>query len=43
MPRTSTRALWITVGLAVAGLLLMLMLWDYLWVNFIHSGSVDAR
>jgi hypothetical protein len=32
--------LWITVAL-VAGMLLLLMFWDYLWVNLIHSGSVD--
>jgi hypothetical protein len=22
--------------------LLMLMFWDYLWVNLIHSGTIDA-
>jgi hypothetical protein len=38
---TSSPALWITVALAV-GVLLMLMFWDYLWVNFIHSGTIDA-
>jgi hypothetical protein len=40
--RTSSRALWITVALAAGVLLLVLMFWDYLWVNLIHSGSVDA-
>jgi hypothetical protein len=38
---TSSPALWITVALAV-GVLLMLMFWDYLWVNLIHSGTIDA-
>ncbi len=42
MRTTSTRTLWITVALAAGVLLLMLMFWDYLWVNFIHSGTIDT-
>jgi hypothetical protein len=38
MYTTSSRALWITVALTAG----VLMLWDYLWVDLIHSGSVDV-
>jgi hypothetical protein len=41
MRMTSSPALWITVALA-AGVLLMLMFWDYFWINLIHSGTIDA-
>ena len=40
MRMTSSPALWITV--ALEGVLLMLMFCDYLWVNLIHSGTIDA-
>ena len=40
MRMTASPALWITVVLA-AGVLLTLMFWDYLWVNLIHSGTID--
>jgi hypothetical protein len=40
MRMTSSTALWITVALA-AGVLLVLVFWDYLWVNLIHSGTIN--
>ncbi len=35
-----TRTVWAIA--AVVAVVLILLLWDYLWVNLIHSGGVDA-
>ena len=34
---------WLAIGVSGSVLLLLLLLfWDYLWINLIHSGGVDA-
>ena len=37
----SRRTVWITIAL-IGGTLLILFCWDYLWINLIQSGSIDA-
>ena len=42
MRRPSHLPLWVILTLAGVSVLLILLFWDYLWINLIHSGSVDA-
>lgn len=37
----SRKAVWMTIAL-IGGTLLILFCWDYLWINLIQSGSIDA-
>jgi hypothetical protein len=37
----SKQRVWLMVAVGGA-ILLLLFFWDYLWINLIHSGSVDA-
>ena len=37
----SRKAVWMTIAL-IGGMLLILFCWDYLWINLIQSGSIDA-